>query len=169
MVQEKREGEGEGREREGDRDEVGGEEERVIRLPEISAEEWAELKALTDREWAKVSLPVGWREFELAPTDPLYGLRTAFHRGRRLTVCFSVGRHDWRWWLHISVAHPDKLPEYWDLVEAKKVFIGEERQAVQVFPRRERHVNIHPNALHLWCSLEEEGDGLPDFGREGTI
>lgn len=51
----------------------------------------------------------------------------------------------------------------------KRLYVGDDLQAVQIFPRRARHVNIHPYCLHLWAALDPDGDGLPDFGSEGTI
>jgi hypothetical protein len=44
--------------------------------------------------------------------------------------------------------------------EVKELFIGGDRQAIQVMPPRSNHVNIH-EVLHLWHCLD--GDGLPDF------
>lgn len=68
---------------------------------------------------------------------------------------------DGRVWLHVSASRGSRLPSYADLVEVKELFIGRERKAVQVFPSRAEHVNIHPHALHLWHCVD--GDVLPDF------
>lgn len=133
----------------------------------VSEAEWQEMKRRTD-EWID-SLPQHcWIELPIPPDYPqLQGQRAFEHRdGRRVVV--TVGRHD-GWWLHVSVSRAKYIPSYQDLADVKRVFVGEARQAVQVFPPRERHVNIHPYCLHLWACLEPEGDGLPDFGAEGTI
>ncbi len=66
-------------------------------------------------------------------------------------------------WLHVSVSYPDKLPTYDDLCEVKKTFIGDERTALQIFPPKVKHVNIHNYCLHLFCCLD--GDVTPDFTR----
>lgn len=135
---------------------------------EISEAEWQEAKRRTDL-WVD-SLPVhDWIELRIPPEYPqLDGQRAFQHRdGRRVVV--TVGTHDGKWWLHVSVSRAKYVPSYEDLADVKRVFITDAVQAVQVFPRRERHVNIHPFCLHLWACLETDGDGLPDFGSEGTI
>jgi hypothetical protein len=43
----------------------------------------------------------------------------------------------------------------------KRTFIGDDREAYQVFPPIDRYVNIHPNVLHLFC--DPAGPVLPDF------
>jgi hypothetical protein len=98
----------------------------------------------------------------------LEGQRAYLHRDRR-RVIVSVGQQDGQWWLHVSVSREKYIPSYEDLADVKRVFVGDALQAVQIFPRRERHVNLHPYALHLWACLEPDGDGLPDFGKAGTI
>ena len=40
--------------------------------------------------------------------------------------------------------------------------------AYQVFAPPWAHINIHPNALHLWGRLDG-ANVLPDFGSWGTI
>ncbi len=86
-----------------------------------------------------------------------------------LSVLVSVARQpeDGRCWLHVSATRPDRIPSYEDLCLVKRVFVGADRQALQIFPRAERHVSLHNYCLHLWCCLD--GDGLPDFGAHGTI
>lgn len=74
---------------------------------------------------------------------------------------------DDREWLHVSMSYPDKLPSYEDMKHVKAVFIGDAYTAYQIFPPKDRHVNIHPNCLHLWVCITEEI--MPDFGKEGTI
>ena len=140
------------------------------RAPVISEEEWRESVRRTD-EWARgLVLPNGWLEIGI-PFDrhpEFEGQRAYQHiNGRR--VIGTVGRHDGSWWLHVSVSRAKYIPSYEDLADVKQVFVGDALQALQIFPRRERHVNIHPYCLHLWACLEGHGDGLPDFGSEGTI
>ena len=134
---------------------------------QISEAEWQECKRRTD-EWVN-ALWHDWIEVPIPPEYPqLQGQRAFKHRdGRRAIV--TVGPHDRRWWLHLSVSRERYIPSYSDLVDAKRTFIGDAHQAIQIFPRAERHVNIHPYCLHVWACLEPEGDGLPDFGKEGTI
>jgi hypothetical protein len=71
-------------------------------------------------------------------------------------------------WIHASIAWQDHLPTYRDLALLKDAVFGDQREAYQVFPPGDRHVNIHSFALHLWG----RADGarvLPDFGEWGTI
>jgi len=133
----------------------------------ISEEEWQAAKARTD-VWARsLALPNGWLEIRNLPPQ-LEGQRAFEHiDGRR--VIGTVGQHEGRWWLHVSVSRAKYIPSYEDLAGVKAAFVGEDLQALQIFPRRDEHVNIHPYCLHLWACLEPEGDGLPAFGAEGTI
>lgn len=135
----------------------------------ISEEEWQAAKLRTDQWVAGLKLPRGWLQLSMPAGYPeLEGQRAFQHiNGRRVIV--SVGNHDARWWLHVSVSRAKYIPSYEDLADVKTVFVGDALQAVQIFPRRERHVNIHPFCLHVWACLDPHGDGLPDFGREGTI
>lgn len=139
----------------------------LFHLPLQSPEEWEAAAARTTEEWARVVLPHGWREVPIAAKSPAYGARAAV-RGKTSLV-FSAGQHDGKWWLHVSIAHPLKMPSYLDLCVVKAACVGSDRQAIHVFPKASEHVNIHSRALHMWACLEPEGDGLPAFGREGTI
>lgn len=88
------------------------------------------------------------------------------NKRQRLSVVVSGDvEQDGKRWLHLSVAHSDRLPKYETLVEVKELFIGGERKAIQVFPPRSQHVNIHNYCIHLWHCADE--DGLPDFARGG--
>jgi hypothetical protein len=135
---------------------------------EISEAEWQEAKRRTNR-WVESLPPHEWIELPMPPKYPeLEGQRAFSHRdGRRVIV--SVGSHNGEWWLHVSVSRAKYIPSYEDLSDVKRTFVTNAVQAVQIFPRHERHVNIHPYCLHLWACLDSHGDGLPDFGSEGTI
>jgi len=133
----------------------------------ITEAEWQECKRRTDEwvdglprhEWIPLAIPEGVPE--------LQGQRAFQHRdGRR--VIATVGHHEGGWWLHVSVSRQKRIPSYEDLADVKRTFVTDTVQAVQVFPRRERHINIMPYCLHLWARLDTT-DGLPDFGSEGTI
>lgn len=129
----------------------------------ISEAEWQESKRRTD-EWIAGLPRHDWIETQI---PYLEGQRCFEHRdGRRAVV--TVGLHDGGWWLHVSISRATRIPSYEDLAGIKRDFVTDDVQAVQVFPRRERHVNIMPYCLHLWARLDAT-DGLPDFGREGTI
>lgn len=132
-------------------------------MPDVSDEQMQREIELT-REHCPLVLPPQWREEVFAP------MARMFHRHDRLKVIYSVTcliPGDSRPWIHLSLSRPDRIPSYEDMACVKKLFIGEERQAIQVFAPRAKHINIGKNVLHLWCCLE--GDGLPDFGGYGTI
>jgi hypothetical protein len=116
-------------------------------------EPWAE--ALLPRV-----LPVGWKVVRDMPLS--YG------RDDGLLVLVS-GRveADGKRWLHVSCSRPNRLPNWRDLRDVKELFVGPSRLAVQVFPPKEQHVNIHPYVHHLWHCLD--GDPVPDFRYKGQI
>lgn len=84
-------------------------------------------------------------------------------------VIASVSREpDGRRWLHVSTSFAARLPSYAELCEVKRLFIGADRRALQLFVPTAEHVNIHPHTLHLWHCVD--GDGLPDFtGGTGSV
>lgn len=84
------------------------------------------------------------------------------------SIIVSCAEHDGVEWIHASIAPTDHLPTYGDLVELHAAVWQGRGFAYQVFANDERHVNIHPNALHLWGRLDGV-NALPDFGALGTI
>lgn len=54
-------------------------------------------------------------------------------------------------YLHVSCSYPDRLPSWDDLKSVKDTFIGEDREAFQVLPRKKDYVNLHPYCLHVWA------------------
>lgn len=138
----------------------------------VSEAEWLESKRRTD-EWVAGLPDHDWLEMHIPPETlrrypQLEGQRCFEHRnGRRVIV--TVGRHDsGGWWLHVSLSRANRIPSYEDLADVKRVFVGDGVQALQIFPKRERHVNIMPYCLHLWARVDAP-DGLPDFGKDGSI
>jgi hypothetical protein len=84
-----------------------------------------------------------------------------------LLVMSSVIVRSDKLWYHVSVSNSDRVPNYSELVLVKNIFIGEDNQAIQIFPAKKDHVNDHPNCLHLWQCLEE--NPLPNFAVFGSI
>lgn len=124
--------------------------------------------------------------FKLIPSDALaivlghvQDLRGIFiETGRRLdgvrwqhhiyplTVISSVCMEaDEKLWLHVSLAHTKRMPNYDEIKMVKELFIGRNKYAAMVFPPEEHFVNVHRTCLHLWHCLE--GWPLPEFS--GTI
>jgi hypothetical protein len=116
------------------------------------------------KKFLPVMLPRGWRKIEDREDGAAFEYRPTL--GARKTVIMSAAvEQDGKVWIHASVARPDRIPSYEELVEVKNLFIGPGRKAVQIFAPMREHVNIHPNCLHLWACFD--GDPLPDFTRGG--
>lgn len=110
-------------------------------------------------------LPPNWSKQELpdilAIGAPL-GAQLMFKRSDGLIVLLDWSeKRDGRLWIHASMSFVDRLPKYADLCEVKRIFIGKDRTAIQVFAPESKHVNIHPYCLHLWSCTE--GNPIPDF------
>ncbi|MEO1391044.1 MAG: hypothetical protein AAFV85_27235 [Cyanobacteria bacterium J06634_6] len=79
----------------------------------------------------------------------MYRVRSGKHKGA--TIIASAGVYeDAHLWYHVSIAREDRIPSYDDLAFLKEHFLGRDCWAIQVFVPTKEHVNIHPNALHLW-------------------
>lgn len=75
---------------------------------------------------------------------------------------------DGQQWVHASIAHADGTqPSYHELTVLHRA-VWPDGYAFQVFAPSEKHINIHPGALHLW-GLINGSNVLPDFGALGTI
>lgn len=59
--------------------------------------------------------------------------------------------------LHVSLSHPDHLPDWEYVKRIKYAFYGDDRDAMMVLPRKEDYVNKHPYCLHLWETPSEWG------------
>jgi hypothetical protein len=96
-------------------------------------------------------IPTDWRLRQ----DGLDG--AAYQRTDGLLVILSGNREtDGRRWLHVSCSYRNRLPTWDDLRAVKDAFVGPDRYACQVFPPRDRYVNIGPFVLHLWSPLDGE-------------
>jgi hypothetical protein len=71
-------------------------------------------------------------------------------------------------WLHASISWQQRVPTYTELATLHLSVFGLTRFSYQVFAADDRHVNLHPNALHLW-GLASGEQALPDFGRYGLV
>jgi len=114
----------------------------------------------TTKTYSGLPAPDGWHIVE--PWGD--GLMWERLVGQRITVIEDITlKADGRKWLHVSVAKPNrKMPTYEDLHVARTLFIGEHRECYQVFPTKERYVNIG-NVLHLWACMEQPEGVLPHF------
>ena len=114
------------------------------------------------------TLPPQWQPWTSAETGNGRGWRARTSIGAGLAVMLSGAVElDGRRWVHVSLSRRDRMPSYDDMALVKRVFIGADRKAVQVFPQRREHYSLHEFCLHLWHCVD--GDGLPDFRAQGGV
>lgn len=115
-------------------------------------------------EALKKPIPGEWQLAETRLDGFMY-----VNRKRRLSVIISGSREeDGKKWIHLSIAHPERLPKWQELIELRDSFLGNKTLCLQVLPPKSRHVNIHKFCLHLWHCVD--GDPIPDFTRgHGSI
>lgn len=103
-----------------------------------------------------------WKEID-PPFTEAKGIMQSFISDTKLFVLRTPAalQDDGKFWQHISLSRKDKMPTYADMVAVKQKFIGDEFEAIQVFPKAEKHVNIHNFCLHLWVPINHSP--LPDF------
>jgi hypothetical protein len=102
---------------------------------------------------------IGWRVEPFGPDG-----RQFVHLPTRTSIIATRAEHRGEEWLHVSIAHPDRLPTWEELKAIKIALIGAARFAYQVFPPNWQYVNQHPYALHLWARWDDsDGAALPDF------
>ena len=78
-----------------------------------------------------------------------------FYEESGLKVLADIAmKPDCRNWLHVSFSRKDRLPSYRDLMKVKELFFRD-LLAIQIFPKPEDHVNIHPFCLHLWACEDQ--------------
>lgn len=93
-------------------------------------------------------------------------------RFKHLFFIVTIWEQEPTQWMHSSLSRRDhQTPTYADLVLLKHYCIGDHREAYQIFPTKEKHVDfskaIKFDVLHLWTPIEHQP--LPNFGRFGTI
>lgn len=86
----------------------------------------------------------------------------AFRKGSMIVIVSIAEERDGETWLHVSVSRPNKYPTYEELKRVKEIFVGADRDAIQIFPKKRDHVNIHNYCFHLFSCLNRNGI-LPDF------
>ncbi len=118
-------------------------------------------------DWFPALTPPAWRETrEGFGQDRVYG-RVYRNVGEGLLVLASCAFYDdGVAWLHVSVSRRDrKIPTWEQMSQVKRVFVGDDRTALQVMPPKHKWVNMHPGCLHLYCCLSH--DVTPDFTAGG--
>lgn len=121
--------------------------------------------------WTQDGIVVGQHPFSIRSpwqvTAREGGTIFAVHPNGLRMMASAMRELDMQHWLHVSISREDCLPSYEDLCKTKTEFIGEDKTAIQVFPPKAKHVNLHPYCLHLWTCLTS--NPLPDFTRGGDV
>jgi hypothetical protein len=105
--------------------------------------------------------PPGWRRRVDGLSAFYHGVWDNEKKQMRVIISYSNGYGDGKWWYHVSVSHRKRIITYDELTYVKRHWVGDDHKAIMVLPEKSKHVNIHPNCLHLFCCLD--GDPLPDF------
>lgn len=106
-------------------------------------------------------IPLGWHQFG---HDDYYNCRW-LESTDGMRVCVEVEFVDEALWLHVSFSRKTRDPSYFDMVRVKETFIGAERKAIMVLPKRSEHYSFAKHCLHWYSPLDS--DPLPDFRGEG--
>jgi hypothetical protein len=89
-----------------------------------------------------------------------------FRRRDGFLVIVSNEPHDGASWRHVSCSYPRRLPSWEDVRTVKRVFIGEDEDAMHRVPPKSEHVNVHDYCLHLWA---REGVRLMPLSAMATV
>ena len=103
-----------------------------------------------------------WLHTHRIPLEVQVRAATCALKNRDEAVILSAESHDGRTWLHMSISHATRVPKWDEYRDAKDLFLGTDRDAVQILPRQSRYVNVHPYTLHAFAPFVGE-IGLPDF------
>lgn len=66
-------------------------------------------------------------------------------------------------WIHASWAGPGRVPSYEEMILLHRAVWGDTGYSYQVQAPVAQHINIHPNALHIWGRRDGKSI-LPEFG-----
>lgn len=53
-------------------------------------------------------------------------------------------------WDHVSVSRTDRIPTWTEMQQIKRLFFRDDEFALQYHMPESKHINVHPNCLHLW-------------------
>lgn len=100
-------------------------------------------------------LPLGWSlidKIDLPESGETYVYKG--EAGLRVLISLETEENRDRRWLHVSCSRRGILPSWEDLRFVKNLFIGRDKEALQILPPEEEYVNLHQNTLHLWHCLD---------------
>lgn len=74
---------------------------------------------------------------------------------KKLAVIISLDTmEDGKTYLHVSLSHPNKIPDWNTVKQVKDTFIGKDKDAFIYFPPEAEYVNVIPFCLHLWSEQD---------------
>jgi hypothetical protein len=53
-------------------------------------------------------------------------------------------------WDHLSISLTNRTPNWKEMEYIKRLFFKPEEMAIQFHVPESKHINVHPNCLHLW-------------------
>jgi len=88
-------------------------------------------------------------------SDESYGLCGAFYiQGLRIIADDGKDREA-EGWEHVSVSREDRTPTWEEMCFVKNLFWEDYECVIQLHPPSSKHINIHPNCLHLWKNTHQ--------------
>jgi len=106
-------------------------------------------------------LPPGWAA--VSGYGPIAAHSWTYETVGGLRVIYSLDTlDDGEEWKHVSVSRRDRLPSWEDLVLVKELFIGPEREALQLLPKRSEHINLARHYLHIWARTSRSRVVMPE-------
>lgn len=100
-------------------------------------------------------------------SDDSYGNNGAFtvprFRRKKDKTPLAVIASDQDGWEHVSVSHAARIPKWREMCLIKSIFWDAEDAVMQLHPADSRHINNHPNCLHLWRPVDQIIPLPPDY------
>ena len=105
-------------------------------------------KIVDSKPWQLKEIPFGWTQLAIAGQHQSYYQ----HRSGVIVIASIDTMEDGTVWKHVSGSKHRKNPNWQDMYGIKRVFFGDEEEAIQVFPRHDDMVDLS-NCLHLWSKV----------------
>ena len=124
-------------------------------------------------EWGfpdEEDLPRGWRA--KVQIDELVAAYSLPKRKLRIILGIEEKSHCNGPWIHLSVSHAKALPSHKTMMMCKELFIGDNREAIEIYPPKSRDIDAPDNCLHLWAPMDPRDRTWPKMETvldDGTI
>ena len=66
-------------------------------------------------------------------------------------------------WDHLSVSLEKRCPSWYEMEQVRRLFFKPDEVAMQLHVPAKRHINLHPNCLHIWRPHNREIPLPPDW------